>query len=188
MSYFFFDFNDVEKQSSRKAIRSLLFQLALQTSETLHDLEHLYQRCGNGQQQPAEDAVLSNFREAIARPGEKYIVLDALDECTDRESLWTFIRELIGTSPPHLRILTTSRREKDVEEELGPVAKHNINIQSAIVNEDIRIYVCDRLATDTKLKKWPDSVQNEIMIALMAKAGGMYDVSKHFLHRVLTKK
>jgi hypothetical protein len=174
VSYFYFDFNDVEKQSSRKAIRSLLFQYALQAHDILHDLERLYQKCSSGQQQPAEDAILSLFREAIARPGEKYIVLDALDECTDRESLLTFIRELTDSQPQDLRLLATSRREKDIEDELSPVAHHKINIQSAIVDADIRIYVRDRMATDTKLKKWPESVQNEIMTALMEKAGGMY--------------
>jgi hypothetical protein len=174
VSYFYFDFNDAEKQSSRKAIRSLLFQFALQVSDIVQDLERLYQKCSRGQQQPAEDVLHSLFKEAMARLGEKYVVLDALDECTDREGLLTFLRELIGSKPRDLRILVTSRREKDIEDQLSLVVNHNINIQSAIVDSDIRIYVRDRMATDTKLKKWPDSVQKEIMTTLMEKAGGMY--------------
>ncbi|KAK5445271.1 hypothetical protein LTS15_010052 [Exophiala xenobiotica] len=127
----------------------------------------------NGQQQPADNAILSIFRAAIARPGETYIVLDALDECTDREHLLTSIREFNGTNPSGLHMLTTSRREKDIEDELSAVANHNINIQSAIMDEDIRIYICDGMATDTKLKKWPVPIQNEIMTTLIAKSGGM---------------
>jgi hypothetical protein len=105
---------------------------------------------------------------------EKYIVLDALDECTDREGLLNFIRDLMSSSPRDLRILSTSRREKDIDDELSQVANHNIDIQSAIVDTDIRIYIRDQMATDKKLKKWPDSVHNEITTALMEKAGGMY--------------
>jgi hypothetical protein len=41
------------------------------------------------------------------------------------------------------------------------------------VDEDIRVYIRDRMATDTKLKKWPVSVHEEIMTALMEKASGM---------------
>src|SRR5947208_7073006 len=108
-SYFYFDFNDVEKQSSRKAIRSLLFQFILQISDMAQQLERLFQKCDNGQQQPAEDDIHSLFREAMARPGEKYIVLDALDECTDREGVLTFLRELIDSKPRDVRILATSR-------------------------------------------------------------------------------
>lgn len=175
VSYFFFDFNDVEKQSPRKAIRSLLFQFALQASDILQELEQLYQKCSSGQQQPAEDGINSQFREAMARPGEKYIVLDALDECIDREGLLTFIRELTGAKPRDLRILAASRREKDIEDDLSSVANHNINIQSTLVDADIRIYIRDRMAMDTKLKKWPDSVQNEITTILMDKASGMYE-------------
>ena len=164
----------MEKQSSRKAVRSLLFQFILQISDMAQQLERLYQKCDNGQQQPTEDDIHSLFREAMARSGEKYIILDALDECTDREGVLTFLRELIDSKPRDVRILATSRREKDVEDELSSVTNHNINIQSAIIDADICIYVHDRMATDTKLKKWPDSVQTEITTALMEKAGGMY--------------
>jgi hypothetical protein len=126
VSYFYFDFSDAEKQSSRKAIRSLLFQFSLQVSDLAQDLERLYQKCNSGQQQPAEGVIHSLFREAIAHLGEKYIVLDALDECTDREVLLTFLRELSASEG--LRILATSRQEKDIEDELNSVANYNINI------------------------------------------------------------
>ena len=174
VSYFYFDFNDIEKQSSRRAIRSLLFQFALQQPDDLRNLEKLCQKYGNGQQQPAEDVTRSSLRDAVTRMGQKYIILDALDECTYREDLLTFILELINPQPRDLRVMATSRREKDIEEQLSSIAHCNINIQSALVDEDIRVYIRNRLSTDTKLKKWPQSVQNEIIAVMMEKAGGMY--------------
>ncbi|KIX08660.1 uncharacterized protein Z518_03317 [Rhinocladiella mackenziei CBS 650.93] len=174
VSYFYFDFKDVEKQCSRMAIRSLLFQCALQGSDVIQDLERLYQKCDNGRQQPAEDVTQSLFRKAAACPGQKYVILDALDECTDREDLLLFVCELMKLKPRDLHVLATSRREKDIEDGLSPIATHNINIQSALVDADIHIYIHDRMATDTKLKKWPDSVRNEITTTLMEKAGGMF--------------
>ncbi len=42
------------------------------------------------------------------------------------------------------------------------------------MDEDIRIYVRNRLATDSKLKKWPGKVQEDIVAVLMEKADGMY--------------
>lgn len=56
IGYFYFDFNDIEKQFSRKAIRSLAFQLALQI-DGLSTLEQLYMKCERGIRQPAEDAI-----------------------------------------------------------------------------------------------------------------------------------
>lgn len=174
VGYFYFDFNDVEKQSSRKAVRSLLFQFAQQARDGLQNVEQLYQKCGSGQQQPAEDVIRSLLRDIMGRIESKYIILDALDECTDREDLLTFICTLVDSKLPGLRILATSRSERDIEERLRSIADHNINIQSAIVDGDIRVYIRDRLATDMKLKKWPPSVQDEITAVMMEKAGGMY--------------
>lgn len=172
--YFYFDFNDIEKQSSKKAIRSLLFQLTLQQPNRLQILEQLYQKCGNGQQQPAEDVIRSLLKDAVACTGRKYIILDALDECTDREDFMTVVRELVDLQQEGLRIMITSRREKDIEEQLGSIANYNINTQSAIVDEDIRVYVRDRLTRDSKLKKWPEKVQEDIIAVLMEKSDGMY--------------
>lgn len=174
VSYFYFDFNDVEKQSSRTAIRSLLFQFAQQAANGLQDLEQLYQKCRSGEQQPAEDAIQSLLRNTIDKIDFKYVVLDALDECTDREVLLTFIYDLLNGKLEGLLVMATSRRERDIEEQLRPIADYNINIQSAVVDKDIKVYVQNRLATDFKLKKWPESVRNEITSVIIEKAHGMY--------------
>ncbi|KAL6716780.1 hypothetical protein ACLMJK_004692 [Lecanora helva] len=173
VSYFYFDFNDMEKQSSEKAIRSILFQFALQNGK-FQMLERLYQQCSNGSQQPAKDMIRSLLRDTIVDTGHKYIILDALDECTNREEFMRFIRKLIDVPKTDLHVMITSRREKDIEDELDTFATCKINIQSAIVNEDIRTYVYGRLALDKKLQKWSREVQEEIATSLMKKADGMF--------------
>lgn len=172
VGYFYFDFNETEKQSSKKAIRSLLFQLAQQRGR-LQTLEQLYHKCENGQQQPGEDVIQSLLKDTIVCAGHKYIILDALDECADREDFMTFVGNLVHLQEEGLRIMITSRREKDIEEHLGAIANYKINIQSIIVDEDIRVYVRDRLIEDRKLNKWPNNVQEDIAAVLMEKAGGM---------------
>ena len=107
-------------------------------------------------------------------PGYKYIILDALDECADREDLMTFVGKVVESPIESLYIMITSRREKDIKDQLGSLADYKINIQSAIVDEDIRVYIYDRLATDIKLRKWSKDIQTTIITALMEKVGGMY--------------
>ncbi|KIW99546.1 uncharacterized protein Z518_11285 [Rhinocladiella mackenziei CBS 650.93] len=174
VSYFYFDFNDTEKQSWQNAVRSLLFQLALQCSDILQDLEKLYQNCGKGQWPTSGSAIQSLYREVVARPGQKYIMLDALDECTDRKESLIFLREMMNSTPDDLHVLATSRPEKDIEDKLSSITTHNINVQSALVNGDICVYICDRVATDETLRKWPSSVQDEIATKLIKHAGGMF--------------
>lgn len=137
----------------------------------------MYQKCQYGQQQPAEAMIRSLLKDAVSCTEQKYIMLDAMDECADREDFLSFIHELVNLHQQGLHIMITSRREKDIEEQLAFLVTYNINIQSAVVDEDIRVYVHDRLATDNKLKKWPKAVQKEIMTVMMKKADGMYGSS-----------
>jgi len=71
-----------------------------------------------------------------------------------------------------LNLLTTSRCERDIEERLAPIVTYRINIQSAVVDHDIRLYVQDRLHNDCKLKRWPETIRYEIETFLQ-KANGM---------------
>lgn len=174
IAYFYFDFSDVGKQSFKTALRSLLLQLIEDSPARLQDLEQLYRDAGNGSREPYDDNLQTLLEKVVSQNQSKYIVLDALDECSDREPLLAFISSLITSSHPGLRILVTSRRERDIEESLKALTDYSINIQTSIVDQDIRTYVMDRVEKDTKLRKWPDEVRKEIVSILMDKAGGMF--------------
>lgn len=102
-----------------------------------------------------------------------YILLDALDECTDREDLLEFVEALVGWNIDNLHVLTTSRKENDITMFLEPLVTCQLCIQSALVDADIRVYILDRLSNDLKLRKWPVDVRKEIEDALMTGANGM---------------
>lgn len=171
--YFYFDFDDIEKQSTAKAVRSLLFQLIQQQPNGFQRLQEMYQKCESGQQRPSESAIRSLFQEIVSQTKSTYIVLDAPDECADSVEFLSFIRGLNARPTAGLHILITSRWTKDIEELLKPIKQHSIDIQSKIVDEDIELYLRDRLVTDSRLKKWPVEVRNEISNVMMSKANGM---------------
>ena len=182
VGYFYFDFNDNKKRSFKKVIQSLLFQFALQTSNRLQDLKSLYKKYKNNQQQPAEGIIQSLFQDDIALAEYAYIILNALDKCTDREPLLTFLHKLVNMNK-NLCILAMSCHEKDIEDQLNAVADYNINIKYFIIDVDIVIYVHNRLAIDSKLKKWPPAIHEEITITLIKKVGGMcvHSMDHHIL-------
>ena len=73
--------------------------------------------------------------------------------------------------------------ERDIESQLQPIVRYEIDIQSAIVDEDIRRYVQDRLTVDPKLKKWPPAVKDEITSVMQEKSNGMYwETASLFVH------
>jgi len=106
-----------------------------------------------------------------------FVVLDALDECKERRKLLKGIDEIARWKMEKLHILTTSRREKDIDELLDSLVndERKFCIQNELVNDDIRAYIQKRLQGDQDLKRWRNKpeVQQEIETNLMGKAGGM---------------
>ena len=102
-----------------------------------------------------------------------YIVVDALDECIDREELFEAIETVFAWNLHPLHLFMSSRREQDIEQALRPFATCSVSAQSSQLDADIRIHVRERLAVDVKLKKWPEEIREEIEHDLMDNAHGM---------------
>ena len=174
IAYFYFDFNDSEKQRHDKFTRSLLEQLVWRSPKALACLELLFSRCQDGKQQPTQDALEVALQQILDLPGKTFIILDALDECKEREELLLLLEHLTLWGAGNLHVLATSRRERDIEESLKPLVTSEICLQSALVNVDIDTHISQRLQNDPKLKRWPASIREEIKDALMEGAQGMY--------------
>jgi hypothetical protein len=110
--------------------------------------------------------IITGFRHA-------YIVLDALDECTEQDDLVSFIEEITDWDLDNLHVLATTRPNQITNEYIASRTSYIINIQSTVVDEDIRIHVRERLQKDVQLRKWPSNVRQEIEMSLMDGAKGM---------------
>ncbi|KAF1968464.1 hypothetical protein BU23DRAFT_558501 [Bimuria novae-zelandiae CBS 107.79] len=175
--YFFFDFNDVEKQDQGNMLRSLIWQLSQQSDQIPASLDELFTSCESGQRQPSADALQEVLRLIIQELPQAYVVLDALDECAQRAELMETLETIAGWRLQNLHLLVTSRRERDVESTLEELVDNQsrICLQSALVDKDIQLYVQQRLATDKTLQKWrKDDVRQEIKTVLKDGANGMY--------------
>ena len=174
IAYFYFDFNDTEKQRHDKFTRSLVKQLAWQSVDTLACLESLFSRNQDGKQQPEQDALELTLQQMLGKFEETFIILDALDECKEREELLLLLEKLNSWEIEKLHVLVTSRRERDIEEALESLVTSEICLQSALVNIDIHTHISERLQNDSILRKWPTNVRGEIERTLMDGAQGMY--------------
>ena len=175
--YFFFDFDDPDKQRPENMMRSLLSQLSLHCVNVPPVLEKLYLSCLSGDRIPSFEAVLKTFHQMATAFDNTFIVLDALDECNQRPELLKSIDEMMSWKDTNLRVLVTSRKEKDIEDSVLPLTKNKarVCIQSALVNADICAYVHNQLQTNRKLQRWQykPEVRMEIENTLMEKANGM---------------
>lgn len=174
IAYFYFDFNDTEKQRHDKFAHSLIEQLAGQSAKALACLEMLFSRCQDGKQQATQDALELALQQMLGEIGETFIILDALDECKEREELLLLLKNLTSWGAGNLHVLATSRRERDIEETLESLVTSEICLQSTLVNADINTHISERLQNDSRLKRWPANVRGEIEDTLMKGANGMY--------------
>jgi len=144
----------------------------MQSVKSPEALNALFAR-NHGRQQSASDALALTLQHMVGDFHQTFIILDALDECKEREELLGLIENIVNWKLEKLHILATSRRERDIEEALEPLITGQTCIQSAFVNADIHTHLCERLQNDPKLGKWDDDVQMEIKKTLMDGAHGM---------------
>lgn len=116
--FFYFDFNDTDKQKHERLLRSLICQLSMYCSNSM--LQDLYSSCSMGARQPSGEVLLTTLRHMMASIKDTYIILDALDECVERDELLTDIEDILSWENANLHLLATSPRERDIEESLTP--------------------------------------------------------------------
>lgn len=173
--FFCFDFADNEKQHHESMIRSFIIQLFTLNTHSFQALKSLRSSYGLGQ--PSFNALLSLLREMIEHFQETFIIVDALDECKERENLLTILKKIADWKLAALHILVTSRKENDIEESMNMLSDEKLRIclEGVQANDDICAYIHDRLQTDQNLKRWQKNaeVQQEIEETLISKANGM---------------
>jgi hypothetical protein len=177
-AYFYFDFNDAQKQDPELMLRSLLSQLLQRSSTMPKGVDTLFSACNNGQRQPSSHALLEVIPQVMQQFTHVYIVLDALDECTQRPELMDTLETMARWHLHSVHLLMTSRKERDIESSLeGYIEEEDdVCLQRDVVDKDIQRYVTQRLSDDKALAKWNKDavVKQEIEASLTNGARGMY--------------
>jgi hypothetical protein len=157
-------------------LRSLISQLSTQTAGTSLALKSLFSSYDNGRQLPRVSELLDTLRLMVGEFKETFVILDALDECEDKQELSKSLEEMKGWNR-RLHILITSRTGTDIDRLFAPTVngRETFCIDSAQIKDDIRTYIRSRLKKNRNLERWKTlpQVQLEIETTLSAKANGM---------------
>ncbi|KAI7161040.1 hypothetical protein KC349_g3046 [Hortaea werneckii] len=171
LALFFFDFNNAAKQDANNMVKSLLGQF-LQRCTRIPDAAQRLSTTASEQQ------LLNALRETMEMLPIAFVVLDALDECNDRERLFEILKEMQSWENKSLHIIVTSRKDVDIEDELEDLIlpDNRICLESHVVDRDIRTYVHERLTEDKAFKRWEKDpeIQEEIKLTLGKNACGMF--------------
>ena len=179
IAYFFFDGRDSqnELQLHNKLIRTLISQL----SDTRHGgiteqsaLANLYKRCGEVQQ-PTDEQLQNVLRDILDGFSDgAYIMIDALDECTERKKTLNWMKKLISDTnckAANLHIVVTSRPERDISDVFAALDPDSIDVDQANT-KDIVEYL--KLQMDSRFAKYDENTRDKIMSELEKHAEGSY--------------
>lgn len=170
--------NYKEPQEAAIYVRLFIKQLSRRMNELPVELEALYDKHYSNASTPGYTE-LQGVLVQISKHFEKvFLVLDALDECTDdqRRELFEVLHGIVSpgaTNPGNINLFITSRKEQDIQRAFQrfPI----IEIEARKVNEDIESYVTaqlDQYLQDGTLMI-TDTLKCKILTALVDRAGGM---------------
>ncbi|KAN0136416.1 hypothetical protein V8E53_005784 [Lactarius tabidus] len=186
MAYFYFDFRDLDKQSRRNLLSSLLVQLSTSSNAFCDILSRLYLAHNNGAGQASNNDLTQCLKDMLTLPDQRpvYLIVDALDECPNtsdipsaRKRVLDLVKDLIGLRLPNLRICITSRPELDIGEALEPLASQTVSLETELGQEkDISDYVRSVVYSDsgTLMKRWREEDKEHVIKTLSERADGMF--------------
>lgn len=169
-AFYFFDFSNDVKTKTSSCLRSIILQLAEQKADTT-SLEALQRTYAMGT--PPSQELLDVLKSMSCKLDRLYIVVDALDECTDQDELFDLITAIRDWKLECLSILVTSRDEPGIRECLEPTAEQEILLKNSAIDDDIRLFIVETLKKDRKLQVWSELFP-EIEKALGNRARGMF--------------
>jgi hypothetical protein len=182
MGYFYFDFNDIDKQSYRGLLTSVLSQLAAESDLCYDIFYNLFSTNAMGSRLPSDSALTECLKDILRLPQQPttYIILDALDECpnnsgfpTARKDVLFLLEELVSLNLPNLRICVTSRPEIDISTVLEPLTSLHVSIHDQRGQmQDIIDYINAVVHSDLKMRRWRPKDQQLVIDTLSAKADG----------------
>ena len=185
MSYFYFDFKDLKKQTCHDLSLSLVSQLSTRSSLCCDILHRFYEAHENGARQPSDDTLKECLKQMLTLPGQHpiFIVLDALDECPDssglpppRSEVLQLVKELVNLRLRGLYICATSRPEIDIQAVLEPFAFRSVSLHDEIGQKtDIAEYVRSVVnsSPSTAMRGWRMVEKNLVIETLTERANGM---------------
>ncbi|KAJ7247573.1 ankyrin repeat-containing domain protein [Mycena rebaudengoi] len=171
--FFYFDTNNSEQQTVTQLLCSLVTQLSIRSHPPDSKLDALWMSHNRGQKlltdaELISDALLPLLREFGQKP--VFIVLDALDECSDRRGLLHLISKMVDSKLPNVHLLVTSRSE--VQAGHPEFVKLAVSVPlEGCVDGDIELYLTEVLSNE---KGWIYENRDEIKGRLLERSNGMF--------------
>ena len=132
-----------------------------------------YKNCGSGTSLPSRDVVQQICCSALQQLPETFIIIDALDECSEINLVAAWLKRLLIAGGERLHVLITSRNKPDITDHLSRIPQQQVVYLDDFTNADIKLYIDSCMKESRQLVQWSKEIQTSIRESLVAGAGGM---------------
>ncbi|KAJ7178133.1 ankyrin repeat-containing domain protein [Mycena filopes] len=169
--YFYFDTNNPDQNTVTHLLSSLVSQLSIQAHLPDEKLKTLWKSYNNGQQLPTTASLTSDALLPLLAECKKpvYIVLDALDECSDHLKLLKLITQIVDQKLDNVHLLVTSRPETAHGTELVQCAIE-VALDSCI-DKDIELHLNEWLSEQSG---WIHNNRDFVKTKVLERSRGMF--------------
>lgn len=186
--YAYFDYQHREDSQTRAIVGSLAKHLVGSQKFLPDKVVRTFKDHNAQDKRPNLQTTIGFCCEAARDLSELFVVIDALDECSDEDRklfLGSFIHHVLHNIP-HARVLVTSRPEASISDYLHNLSACEIKIGGEKTREDISKYVRSQIVMSKPptsglqrglrrtLRVKDPRVLDEIIETLEARSGGMF--------------
>lgn len=175
VAYYYCDFRNLESCQPESVLGAIVVQLCKYIDPlpaVIEEIMSLHAGLGGRLTPPSLDELETLLKKVLRLCRAAIIVVDALDECQDRETVVKVLRDVSRTGPGNTKVLVTSREEPDIVRLLQGVQR--ISTRSSEADQDIERLIHSSLAMNRTLQKLRPSLKARIIEKLSMEACGMY--------------
>jgi hypothetical protein len=166
------DHADQEKQTGLAMIGALIKQLVWWSRSIPATVRDLFRQRSQEKRSLDEIDAKEIFGLVLDQYDTVYICIDAMDECAP-ESRAQLLRFLKAMDSPSIRLFMTGRHsvEAEIASTLSSLSPKTISITAA--EEDIRIYLSQKLESDQRRGAMTEDLKDEIVKKLVGVSQGL---------------
>ena len=175
IAFFYFDFNNQSiNQDHNRFLRSLIEQVSSESGDVPKPLATLYRRSRNGSVQPMSADLLRTLQSIIQELSHFYLVVDAVDECKEKQDFLKFLNTVASWRYSQVHIVVTSRTAVDTEARNRKWHCSRLTVEEQLVDADVEKHVRATLEDDEILNRWDPEQQKLIAKSLLDGAKGNF--------------
>lgn len=174
LAFIYCDYKEYQSQTTKHFVGAIVRQLSTQRPAIPEEVCNLYEKHRTKGTSPSLAEYLMLLQSLAQGCSEVYLVIDALDECTDKDgtSIWSSLVTELKRSVPNLRLLCTSRTISDTRGSL----RDSTHVEIRVSDADIRAYIQRQVESSDRLFGFCEqdgALRDEIVMAVESNTAGM---------------